>query len=71
MIILGPLITGEPVWAGGAVGRVADPTFPFVVAVPVPARRSAMEAFSSIRSGEKGWGCLKASSRAQRMALFV
>lgn len=37
---------------------------------PAP-RRSAIDAFSSIRSGVKGLGCLNASSSAQRMALWV
>ena len=68
----GPRITcwGDPVWAGGAVGREDDVPWPLVVAGP-PAIRSAIEAFSSMISREKGWGCLSASSRAQRMALLV
>lgn len=37
---------------------------------PAP-RRSAIDAFSSIRSGVKGLGCLNASSSAQRIALWV
>jgi hypothetical protein len=74
MIILGPLMPcdGDPVCCGGAVGRVAAAPLPLVLAgPPAPAKRSAMEAFSSIRSGLKALGCLSASSRAQRIALCV
>ena len=54
------------------MGRVAAAPLPLVLAgPPPPARRSAMEAFSSTRSGLKGLGCLSASSRAQRIALCV
>lgn len=57
MIIRGPRITcwGDPVWAGGAVGRVVDAPWPLVVAglLPPPIR-SAIEAFSSTGSAVKG-----------------
>lgn len=54
------------------MGRVEAVPLPLVLAGgPPPARRSAMEAFSSTRSGLKAFGCLSASSRAQRIALCV
>lgn len=62
---------GDPVWAGTAVGREDDAPWPLVVAGAMPPRRSAIGAFSSSRTGVKGWGCLSASSRVQRMALLV
>jgi hypothetical protein len=74
MIILGPRITcwGDPTWAGGAVGREDEAAWPLVVAGPLPPlRRSAIEAFSSSRSGENGCGFRSASSRVQRIALLV
>lgn len=74
MIALGPRIPrdGEPVCMGGAVGRVEGDETPLETAGCPPTRRiSAMEAFSSTRSGVKGLGCRNASSTAQRIALWV
>lgn len=73
MIILGPLIPdGEPVCAGGAVGLVVEEENPLVTAgCPPTPRISAIEAFSSSRSGVNGLGYLSASSSAQRIALWV
>lgn len=62
---------GEPVCAGAAVGREDCPPLPLDVAGPLPPGRSAMEAISSTRSGEKGLGCRSASSSVQRIALLV
>lgn len=57
---------------GAAVGLDEGEETPFVTAGwPPTTRISAIEAFSSIRSGVKGLGYRKASSRAQRMALWV
>ena len=55
------------------MGREDDTPLPLDVAGPPPgpARSSAMEAFSSISSGENGYGCLSASSRTHEIALFV
>jgi hypothetical protein len=67
---------GELVGAGPAVGRrgTAPVPLPLDVLAGIPlvaAIRSAMSADSSTTSGVKGFGCRRASSRANRIALWV